>query len=102
MKTNLNGKNIHQGDVYLERIDNIPVGAKSKRKDKIAFGEITGHSHYAKGVTVLEKDGQEFLDVPGDNIISHEDHPKIKLPAGKYKIRIQQEYFPDGSRQVKD
>ena len=94
--------NIQQGDVFLQRVDCIPVGAKEKRKDAIAFGEVTGHKHFAKGVTVLEKDGQEYLDVPSNNVISHEDHPKVNLPKGKYKIRIQQEYFPDGSRQVKD
>lgn len=95
-------KNIQQGDIFLERINDIPKGAKFIRKDKIAFGEITGHSHHAKGVMVMEKEGQEYLDVPSDNKITHEDHPAIDLPKGKYKIRIQQEYFPDGSRNVKD
>jgi hypothetical protein len=95
-------KSIQQGDVFLEPIKSIPVSAKEIRKDKIAFGEITGHSHFSKGVTIFEKDGQEYLDVPKDNKITHEDHPTINLPMGKYKIRIQQEYFPDGSRNVKD
>jgi hypothetical protein len=95
-------KKIHQGDVLLVPVKEIPTRAKFVRKDKIAFGEITGHSHHASGVLVMKKDGQEYLDVPKDNVISHEDHPTITLPKGKYKILIQKEYFPDGSRNVKD
>ena len=95
-------KNLQQGDVLLIAIRDIPVGAKVVRKDKIAFGEITGHSHTARGVIVMEREGREYLDVPKDNKITHEDHPTVKLPAGRYEIRIQQEYFPTGERNVRD
>jgi len=75
----------HQGDVFLEEIEVLPKGEqKIVRHDNVAFGEITGHAHCIKGCEIV-------------------DHPAIPaVKSGVYRIRIQQEYFPEGLRNVVD
>lgn len=96
-------KKIHQGDVILEAVDSIPVGARFVRKDVVMHGEITGHSHVIEGSDIYEHEGTLYCRVIVDNPMIHEDHPATKVvPRRDYRVRIQEEYFPDGSRQVKD
>ena len=93
----------HQGDVILEPINKIPQGAKFLRKDIVVRGEITGHAHTIEKSLIYEKDGTLYVRVIEDNPMTHEDHPSTEIiPKRDYRVRIQREYFPDGSRQVKD
>jgi hypothetical protein len=94
--------NPHQGDVKLMRVDAIPAGAKFVRKDAVAYGEVTGHTHCLPGCEIYERDGALYMSTPVDGTMVHDDHPAIVVPSGKYRIEIQQEYFPDGTRNVSD
>ena len=95
--------NFHQGDVILERIDKIPAGAKFVRKNVVKHGEVTGHAHVIEDCEIYELDGVVYVRVVEANPMTHEDHPATEvIPAVDYRRRIQMEYFPDGSRQVKD
>lgn len=95
--------NIHQGDVILEEIKRIPEGAKFLRKNVVVYGEVTGHAHEIDQADIYEKDGILYVKVIEENPMVHPDHPATKkVPIGARRVKIQKEYFPDGSRQVKD
>ena len=93
----------HQGDIVLEPIGSIPDDAKFLRKNTVVYGEITGHAHVIEDAEIYEKDGIVYVRVITDNPMTHEDHPATEIiPQRDYRVRRQVEYFPDGSRQVKD
>ena len=94
-------KTYHQGDVVLIPCK-IPKSVREVRKDIIQHGEITGHAHRINGSVVLKEKDIEYVRVPKNEPMTHEDHPSKEIPKGEYKKVIHQEYFPDGSRQVKD
>ena len=94
---------IHQGDVILEPIKEIPKGAKFLRKNIIVVGEITGHAHEIQDAEIYEKDNVLYVRVIEKNPMTHPDHPATKVAEkGDRRVRIQMEYFPSGERQVKD
>mgnify|MGYP001580844108 CR=1 FL=1 len=94
---------IHQGDVILEPIKELPTGAKLIRKNIVMYGEITGHAHTIEGAEIYEKDGICYVKVTEKQPMFHTDHPATPpVEEMIYKRRIQKEYFPDGSRQVKE
>ena len=96
-------ENIHQGDVYLVRIEEFPEGKiKHIRNDIVAFGEITGHAHKIEGCEIVEIAGKRFCCVKTDSVITHQQHPKEDVSKGNYEIRIQKEYFPEGLKNVID
>lgn len=96
---------IRQGDVLLEQISKLPKGLK--QKDKIlAYGETTGHKHQfvSELATVFEdKLRKQFVELKEQSILEHEEHTKIALPKGVYKVTIQREFdIVEGTRQVMD
>lgn len=94
---------VHQGDVFLEEVNNLPEGKKKiLRKDVVAFGEVTGHSHKIKGCEVVEIGGREFLCLQETKTMTHDEHPPVDVKKGNYRIKIQKEYFPEGNRNVQD
>ncbi len=109
-------KQARQGDVFIQRLPDdfqIPAEAKQVPKDKgrtiLAYGEVTGHAHAFGGrkQPLLFRAGDDvmtgYLVVEGlPASLRHEEHAKIDLPAGKYKIRIQREYSPGEIRAVAD
>lgn len=101
MKSEIQKKIIHQGDVFLIPIDKIPDDAKLVRKNIVQHGEVTGHKHFLVDSLFYEKGGKSYLRSNGGEM-SHEDHPSKMVPAMDYEVRIQQEYFPDGFRNVVD
>jgi hypothetical protein len=103
-----------QGDVFIERIDDLPTDLTEVKCDPrgvvLAEGEATGHHHRigprfrtAKLYTGGE-DGARFLSVAGKApvALTHEEHSPVKLPPGNYRVLIQREYSPDAVREVVD
>lgn len=98
---------IRQGDVFLVPVDSIPEGAKPVKPEHgrliLAHGEATGHHHsfaVGGGVTVLEKDGELFVD--GRGSLEHQEHTAHEV-VGPYKVIRQREYDQiEGFRQVMD
>lgn len=102
---------IQQGDVLIQSIDKIPQNVKNvKRSDRgfvLADGEVTGHAH-----VIVDDDIEIMCDEVGIKFITndhpvtviHEEHGKVEIPAGTWKIDIVQEYdhFEMESRNVKD
>ena len=96
-------KTIHQGDVLLIPINKIPQDAKKLRMDIVQYGEVTGHSHKIEGCIVYgDENRATHISVPISKPMTHEDHPSASVEAGVYEVKIQQEYFPDGFRDIKD
>jgi len=92
------------GDVYLKK-GTVPDKAVKLDHLVLAEGEVTGHAHrISEGdADLYEKDGKIYLSVKSETAaLTHEEHSKIDLPKGDYEIGIQQEYEPEGWRNVVD
>lgn len=94
-----------QGDVLLFKVNKIPANLKERKDQTVAFGEVTGHSHRMKGkAKVFNKNKDTFVDVSEPSNIEHEEHKPIKIPKGKYKIKIVKErnHFLNVTQYVRD
>ena len=110
-----------QGDVLIERIDNVPGTAqKQKRSTRVilAHGEVTGHHHALETRDPADwwKEGEIstsntkpgtlagalFVTLPAGGEVTHQEHAKIELPKGTYRITRQREYSPEAIRNVAD
>jgi len=107
--------------VLIERSE-IPSKAQKQEKTKriiLAHGEVTGHHHtletrdpadWWKGEGEIpatnEKPstlaGELFVSLPNGGTVKHQEHSKIELPRGKYRITRQREYSPERIRNVAD
>lgn len=98
-----------QGDVLVVQIKNLPAKElkpieRENGKIVLAHGEVTGHTHaIAEPTTEFLTDGQSrFLNVIKTSLLKHEEHYKIELPKGVYRVIQQREYRPEGVRNVAD
>jgi hypothetical protein len=107
-----------QGDFVIIRIDEIPADVEAFNAEEgryvIAHSE-TGHNHVMERTNVkaykprgvAERDLYRlFLDVSGPTEIVHlrsfDTHESILVPEGKYIVRRQREYTPEGYRRAAD
>lgn len=97
---------IRQGDVLLRYVGPIEEEHKALETNQervvLAHGEVTGHAHaiYDKGVAHLTEEGT--LMIFSQTTLLHEEHGPVGLQPGIYERLIQQEYTPDGDRNVWD
>lgn len=99
-----------QGDIFIEQIeDRSLVGAIAVERDNgrviLAYGEATGHSHAfrSKDVTMFDlPNGDRVLRVKRPAILYHEEHARIRVPAGLFRVIRQREYSPEEIRTVAD
>lgn len=97
-----------QGDVLIIPVRHIPkTGVEVTGKEPIilALGESTGHCHQIKNraaVDLIEDGMRRFLRVHETALLDHEEHATIPIPPGEYEVIIQQEYTPQGLRNVAD
>ncbi|MBD1838108.1 hypothetical protein H6F78_11440 [Coleofasciculus sp. FACHB-64] len=94
---------IRQGDVIL-----FPAQQTEGQKLPhltLAEGEVTGHKHRISDgqAELYEKDGTLYLHVFSETAtLTHEEHKAISIPQGRWMVRIQREYEPQGWRYVAD
>ena len=90
-----------QGDVLLDVMEGtvLPEGKEILPREGrfiLAEGETTGHAHAleaAKGITMIEDpQGNVYLKLVRQEVLKHEEHGRITLPPGVYKVRKVQEY----------
>lgn len=102
---------VRQGDVLLVPIKEIPAQAKSIAAQNsrviLAKGEATGHHHSidSREADLLQVPSQSeiyLLVKEGDALLEHQEHGKIGLAKGSYRVIIQREYDPSGERKVQD
>lgn len=109
-----------QGDFLIVRVDNIPDNLEQlNTTDKVVVAHSeTGHDHVMvlerpdavkayKDPKVSEVDLYEmFLLVAEPTPIEHQrswdTHETLLVPPGKYMIRRQREYIPEGFRKAAD
>ena len=103
-----------QGDLCIRRIDAIPSSAVPSAAENgvhvLAHSE-TGHHHVidSRSAQLLIDKTNEFiawLDVAEESEIVHlrdfDTHAPLTLPPGKYEVRRQREYTPEGWRRAQD
>jgi hypothetical protein len=107
-----------QGDFVIIRIDDIPANVEKFEAESnhyvIAHSE-TGHNHVMvinyveafKPKHTPDRDLYElFLNVKEPTDIVHlrsfDTHETLRVPAGKYQVRRQREYVPEGFRRAAD
>lgn len=103
-----------QGDLCIRRIDQIPSGVSISSAQNgvhvLAHSE-TGHHH-----VVQERAAQMFIDQTNafiayldvaeptelEHLRSFDTHEALHLEPGKYEVRRQREYVPEGWRRAAD
>jgi hypothetical protein len=105
----------HQGDVQIKQIVSLPLGAKEKNNEPLAYGEVSGHVHVLTGdVHLFEMEGKTYAVVGNDggrmqHVLQNNvtpkcmtevvelpiaDHKSILLSPGIYEIGIQKQFDP--------
>ena len=115
-------RKFQQGDVVMFQVDDetykahcqnnnkgkVHYNGQTKARAILAFGEVTGHTHrvdmskMAKeaGVTLqmswnrtAGQDVPEAFEVHNESVtLEHEEHNTVKVPPGKYVVRIVREF----------
>ena len=101
-------KQYRQGDVLIERVENLPKKSKGKHtrtnRMVLAEGEVTGHAHVllVDDADWWKDDKDQFVSFASPATVVHEEHRTLHLPAGTYRISRQREYSPEAIRNVTD
>jgi len=85
----MNNNQKQQGDVWLERVESIPSGAKAIKRDGIlAYGEVTGHKHQLEdtNIKIHELDGKFYIQVEKEVVLNHEEHKPITIEPGIWEF----------------
>jgi hypothetical protein len=108
-----------QGDLLIRRVESIPANFKeaaaANGRFVVAHSE-TGHDHVIAAkpnVKLYQGDDPlvSYLEVieatdAAETLLEHlrsfDTHETISIPPGKYEIRRQREYTPEGWRRVED
>lgn len=120
---NKNTKMWRQGDVLIERVDSLPQDLKPANENGrviLAHGEVTGHAHevaepkkaaiFSTTATFtmpgdlpsVESMSRLALKVKGKTEVKHQEHSKIPLDRGSYRVTRQREYRPAANINVAD
>jgi len=100
-----------QGDVLLEKIEEIPEHGDPSSDRLLVRGEGRYHGHFMEGeVEILKNQNfgpgdttSHFLTVKKDSELVHRhteskaktgDHETLKIPPGRYRVIRQREYNP--------
>ena len=95
-----------QGDVLITKV-NYEIKGKKLKHLILAEGEQTGHSHrIVQGLgQLVMMDKMLHLQIFSETaLLEHQEHGKIEISKGDYKIEIVREYdpFEEEIRQVRD
>lgn len=94
------------GDVMIAQVEEVPRGARRLPNAVLAYGEVTGHSHRVedpKTVEMWHSNGEMFMTVMAEHAaIIHQEHQRIQLPRGTYRVWQQREYTPRAIVRVSD
>lgn len=107
-----------QGDFIIVRVDSIPANVEPMNPENnvyvVAHSE-TGHNHVMERTNVeayVPKNTKSvdlyelFLNVKEPTEINHQrsfdTHETLLVPPGKYMVRRQREYTPEGFRRAQD
>lgn len=95
-----------QGDILVDRIVEIPVGARRLKHLVIERSPTTGHEHKIRekrSGRLFEMDNENYLEVLAEqSSLVHPEHDTIVLLQGCYRIWRQREFSEFGTRVVLD
>lgn len=94
------GQAVHQGDVYVIRVDPAKTAHGAERGSRqVAIGETVGARHFAEGALDV------FHPAPGADqftgpivkaespwMLTHPEHADFRMPAGAFQCRYQLDY----------
>lgn len=85
-----------QGDVLIEAAAFPTEGLTARESRVLAEGEATGHAHVVEGDVEMYEDAQGTLwcRVKEPAEVTHQEHGKIGLPRGEYKVTRQVQLNP--------
>lgn len=94
---------IRQGDLLLVAVEAIPQDATEEPREAsgrvvLAYGEATGHAHalHEEGVSMWRAVNQAvFLRVLEPSNLIHEEHDRIAIPPGLYRVMRQRQWTDD-------
>lgn len=94
------------GDVMIAAVTEVPERAKALPTAILAHGEVTGHSHRIedpKTVEMYKMGDILYMKVLCDHTaLIHEEHKRITIPRGLYRVWQQREYTPTAIVRVTD
>ena len=87
------------GDISLHPVEKVE-GEKIKHNGSftLALGETTGHKHVLSVPSVDDMevfrtpDGGYYMRLKTEGTITHEEHRKVKVAPGTYKLKNEREY----------
>ena len=86
-----------QGDILLEKVDGVQVTRKHLIEDGvIARGEVTGHAHRVEGGELAHTNAGTLVFAEGGTTVEHEEHDRIELEDGIWRVHRQVEYVGPG------
>lgn len=97
----------HHGDVVVERISELPKGAKKINKQPLAYGETSGHSHVVveDDVEFYQNENGVYLAPKGSLTVRHQKEDKSWTGEHNTMIFEQNEtmpYYKVGIQRVAD
>lgn len=104
-------KMYRQGDVLLQKVNELPNNAKLKKDDIILRGEATGHAHRIANGQIYETIQKEifqpeiktmYIVAKKSARIVHEEHAPIDIEIGIYIVIRQREFDDEATRLVMD
>lgn len=106
----MNKDQIQQGDVLLQRIKELPKGAKTVKRDNgdivLAYGEVTGHAHRIKDIDAMfyEAGGKFYLKTDKPINLRHEEHHEQVIEPGIWEVGqvVEKDWLNDMVRPVID
>ena len=87
---------VHQGDVYLYRVEKLPDGIKPRKDRTLKLGETTGHHHTLTGGTVFGvMESVQWVVVDDEGVkLEHQptpgvEHRTVPVPVGVWLVPVQ-------------
>jgi len=82
------------GDLSFHSIKEMPNDIKETKNNVLALGETTGHKHVVTGDVQIFQDtlGNTYIKVNGKASVTHEEHRKVELKKGLYKMFNEREF----------
>ena len=81
-----------QGDILLEKVENVDLRAGVQEDGVIARGEVTGHAHRVEGGELRATTRGWAVISNGDTTVTHDEHESLELEEGIWLVHRQVEY----------
>lgn len=98
-----------QGDILIVPIKELPENLSKIERENgraiLAHGEVTGHAHAIKDQCAdlfIAANDNMYLHVVEECFVTHEEHEKVRLSPGNYKVIRQMQWDSGQVRKVLD